>query len=99
MTLRPLPRSLDPLAGESLAGYVLRLAHRLDRAPGRIAGLTGLGRGPIQARQSMAVPIGPLLPLNATTVAALAHATLLTIQAIVGVCLDRMRDRYTTLDL
>ena len=29
MDLRALPRSLDPLSGESLSGYILRLAHRL----------------------------------------------------------------------
>src|SRR6266498_4312312 len=99
MTLRPLPRSLDPLAGESLAGYVLRLAHRLDRAPGRIAVLTGLGRGPIQAGRSMAVPVGRLLHLDAATVAAFAHATRLSAQEVAGLCLDSMRDRYPPLDL
>jgi hypothetical protein len=41
----PLPRSLDPLPAESLPGYVLRLAHRLDMSPGRLAALTGLGNG------------------------------------------------------
>src|SRR6266508_4176860 len=99
MTLRPLPRSLDPLAGESLAGYVLRLAHRLDRAPGRIAVLTGLGRGPIQAGRSMAVPVGRLLHLDTATVAAFAHATRLSAQEVAGLCLDSMRDRYPPLDL
>ena len=29
--LSPLPRSLDPLPDEVLPGYLLRLAHRLDR--------------------------------------------------------------------
>ncbi|MFJ4860615.1 TniQ family protein [Streptomyces sp. NPDC088748] len=39
---RPLARSLVPLPEESLPGFLLRLAHRLGRSPGRIAGLCGL---------------------------------------------------------
>lgn len=37
---RPLPRSLDPLPDESLPGYLLRLAHRLDLAPARVVART-----------------------------------------------------------
>jgi hypothetical protein len=37
MDLRVLPPSLDPLPGESLSGYILRLAHRLSGSPGRLA--------------------------------------------------------------
>jgi hypothetical protein len=40
--ITPLPRSLDPLPGELLAGYVMRLAHRLDVAPDTILRRTGL---------------------------------------------------------
>ena len=39
---RPLPRSLAPLPGESLPGFLLRLSCRLGQPPARIAGLTGL---------------------------------------------------------
>jgi hypothetical protein len=39
---RPLPRSLVPLAGESLPGYLLRLSFRLNQPPARIAAVTGL---------------------------------------------------------
>jgi len=38
----PLARSLDPLPGESLAGYVLRLAHRQDRSPNAMTARIGL---------------------------------------------------------
>lgn len=38
----PLPRSLDPLPDESLTGFMLRLAHRLNISPGYLAFLTGL---------------------------------------------------------
>lgn len=39
---RPLARSLAPLTEESLPGLILRLAHRLERSPARIAELCGL---------------------------------------------------------
>jgi TniQ protein len=37
-----LPRSLDPLPEESLIGFLLRLSHRLDIAPGELAVVCGL---------------------------------------------------------
>ncbi|MHB9857257.1 TniQ family protein [Streptomyces sp. YIM S03343] len=40
--LRPFGLSLDPLKGESLTGFVLRLAHRLHISPHELARLTGL---------------------------------------------------------
>jgi hypothetical protein len=40
--ITPLPRSLDPLPDELLAGYVMRLAHRLDVAPDTVLRRTGL---------------------------------------------------------
>jgi hypothetical protein len=46
---RPLARSLIPLPGESLPGFLLRLSFRLGIAPAQLAELTGLapaGRGP-----------------------------------------------------
>src|SRR5260370_1454391 len=39
---RPLPRSLVPITGESLPGFILRLSFRLNQPPARIAELTGL---------------------------------------------------------
>ncbi|MFI9587096.1 hypothetical protein ACIHCQ_35980 [Streptomyces sp. NPDC052236] len=43
--LRPLPRSLDPLEGEALSGYLLRLAHRPHIDPHELLFPTGLARG------------------------------------------------------
>ncbi|RDG38065.1 TniQ family protein [Streptomyces corynorhini] len=40
--ITPLPRSLDPLPGELLACYVMRLAHRLGVAPDTVLRRTGL---------------------------------------------------------
>jgi TniQ len=42
---RPLARSLEPLAGESLAGYLLRLSCRLGIGPLELARLTGCADG------------------------------------------------------
>jgi hypothetical protein len=46
---RPLPRSLIPIPGESLPGFLLRLSFRLGLPPSALAEATGLapaGRGP-----------------------------------------------------
>jgi len=52
---RPLPRSLDPLEGESLHGFLLRLSCRLRIAPLRLARMTGCAAAPSPSvsRQSM----------------------------------------------
>jgi TniQ len=98
MPVQALPRSLDPLAGESLPGYVLRLAHRLERAPGRIAVLTGLGRQ-LPRRSTLIVPASQLLHLQPATSATFAHATRLSAQEAAGLCLDSVRVRYPPVDL
>ncbi len=96
-TIRLLPRSLDALPGESVRGYVLRLAHRLDRAPGRIAVLTGLGRA-LSGRGDLIVPAGRLLHLDAPIAATFAAATRLSAPEVAALCLDSLRDRYPPLD-
>lgn len=45
MTSTPLPRSLDPAPGELLAGYLLRLAHRIGIPPLDLARRCGLTTG------------------------------------------------------
>jgi hypothetical protein len=95
---RPLPRSLDPLPGESLPGYVLRLAHRLERAPGRIAVLTGLGRQ-LPRRSTLVVPASQLLHLPPAPAATFARATRLSPREVAGLCLDSVRARYPPVDL
>ena len=69
-TARPLSRSLDPLQGESLQGFLLRLSCRLRIAPLRLARLTGCAAAssPAISRQSM-------IGLGTET---FAHATRLT---------------------
>ncbi|MGW1052629.1 TniQ family protein [Streptomyces sp. NPDC001118] len=75
---RPLPRSLSPLGGESLPGYVLRLAYRLHRSPARIGYLTGLipPRGDrSEAAQQYYLPGHQLLALDPRTLERFAAAT------------------------
>ena len=48
--VRPLARSLDPLVGESLGGYLLRLAHRLCLSPVTLARWIGCDSAPLSRR-------------------------------------------------
>ncbi|MFJ3307328.1 TniQ family protein [Streptomyces sp. NPDC086549] len=68
---RPLTRSLDPLPGESLGGYLLRLAHRLHPSPIRLARLTGC------TKQPSTTPLGRMLLLDLDVVS-FARATRLS---------------------
>ncbi|WP_033825842.1 TniQ family protein [Kitasatospora sp. MBT63] len=72
----PLARSLAPLSQESLAGYVLRLAHRLRRPPGRIGVLTGLA--PYRLGRMARLPAHLLVDLGPERAAAFAAATRLS---------------------
>ncbi|WP_420312220.1 TniQ family protein [Streptomyces sp. YS-B37] len=59
---RPLPRSLDPLQGESLAGYVLRLSHRLQLPPGWLIRHTGLADTNAHGLQASDLSLSLALP-------------------------------------
>jgi hypothetical protein len=78
--IRPLPRSLAPLPGESINGFLLRLSCRLDLSAARVAALTGL------APQGM-VPAGRMLALDPATAVAFARAARLsTSEAVALTC-------------
>ncbi|RSM80554.1 hypothetical protein DL991_10590 [Amycolatopsis sp. WAC 01375] len=91
--IRPLPRSLDPLPDESLIGFLLRLSHRLELPPARLATLTGLSR---KARPAVAIH---QLRIPSANVADFGKATRLAQAEITGLCLDSFRERYPPLDL
>ncbi|MFE2722756.1 TniQ family protein [Kitasatospora sp. NPDC059327] len=91
MTLRPLPRSLAPLPDESLPGFLLRLATRLDRSPSRLATLCGLTERPGR------IPLGLLQELPDTTARAFAHAAGLSIAEADDLTLQRFATPYPPL--
>jgi hypothetical protein len=93
VALRPLPRSLDPLPDESLPGYLLRLAHRLDQPPAHIAELTGL------AQPDNMIPRRHLYGLDAEIAQRFSIATRLTPQEVTGLSLTDLGGRYPPLDL
>lgn len=88
-----LPSSLGPLPEESLAGYLLRLAYRLELPPMRIAGLCGLAgrltRGQIQVDQ--------LIGLPAAIAGRFSRATSLTSGEVGNLSLRRFSHSYPAL--
>ncbi len=90
--LSPLPRSLDPLPDEVLPGYLLRLAHRLDRTPARILQLTGLaGR---QAGFPCRSSYEPMIGLDEQARAVFTAVTRLTGTEADSLCLQSLAARY-----
>lgn len=89
-SLRPLGRSLDPIAGESLDGYLLRLSCRLRISPARLARLTGCARttGPVIIRRRL------LLDVN---VQRFAQATRLSLSEASSLTVTPWADRYPPL--
>jgi hypothetical protein len=84
--VRPLARSLDPVEGESLGGYLLRLSCRLHISPLQLARLTGCIAG-------TSAPIGCRLLLD-LDVGSFARATRLTISEAAALTFIPWTDRY-----
>lgn len=94
---RPLARSLVPLPDESMPGFVLRLAHRLELPPARIAALTGL---PALGGSYSGWPIARgMLTLEPAAAARFAAAARLSPEEAAGLLMDRYAGRYPPLDL
>ena len=81
--IRPLARSLDPLTGESLGGYLLRLAYRLHLTPIKLARRIGCAGTQLSRRL--------LLDLD---VAGFAQAARLTLDEAAALTLVPWADRY-----
>lgn len=88
---RPFGRSLDPLDGESLAGFVLRLSHRLHISPIELARLTGLQDRPHVARAALSTS------LSSAQARAFTTATRLTSDEAVAMTLEPLASRYPPL--
>jgi hypothetical protein len=98
MPTRSLPRSLSPLPDESIPGYLLRLAYRLDRTPGRIAILAGLSESVMASRGSGQLPANVMLNLTTAESSSFATAARLTHQEVAALCLNQYADRYPFVD-
>jgi hypothetical protein len=85
---RALPRSLDPLPGESLAGYLLRLSFRLGVPPGQVAAITGLTTG------TGTIPASRMLILDDAVTSAFAEATRLAPAEVTALTLAGLAGRY-----
>ena len=81
---RPLPRSLSPLPGEALSGYLLNLAHRLDYRPTELAQRVGLIK---PAGANIDTRFSIFLPAEVT--ARVAHACNLTPAEVSAMTLSR----------
>ena len=90
MRRHPLPRSLDPLPGEGLDGYLLRLSYRLERPPMRVAVLTGL----VQPSGQRVVSAGLLTHMPEGLRESFAQVTRLTASEVARLCLSSMSSRY-----
>ncbi|GGZ29042.1 TniQ family protein [Streptomyces nitrosporeus] len=83
--ITPLPRSLDPLPGELLAGYVMRLAHRLYVAPDTVLRRTGLAdymantQAITRTALSLELPAQQMRDFQTATRLTAAEATALTL--------------------
>ena len=83
-----LPRSLDPLPDEHLPGYLLRLAHRLEQSPHRIAQLLGL------QTSANTIATKSALSLDTTSTHRIADAARLTPAEVETLLLLHRGDRY-----
>jgi TniQ len=89
--LPPLSRSLNPLPGESLRGFVLRLSYRLELAPARIAERTGLVIAGVSGARA---PASLLTDIPEAAKPTFTHATRLSIEQVDQLVLASLRPRY-----
>lgn len=92
MTTAPLPRSLDPLPGESLTGFVLRLSHRLSLSPGWLMRRTGIAG--INAHGLLSSDVSLATAMSSDLTVAFATATRLTPPEVTALTLACWNGRY-----
>ena len=91
---RALPRSLAPLAGESLPGFFLRLSCRLNQPPARIAELTGIAPG---RRSRTILPVTLLAGIPEPARHTFAFMTRLDAEQVAQLGMSAWRERYAPL--
>jgi TniQ len=91
LTSRRLPRSLDPLADESLPGFLLRLAYRLGISPARLVTRTGLS---MNMQHRIDKPFSLTMQLAPEARDAFARTARLTPRETTDLCLSSLADRY-----
>ncbi len=91
---RPLPRSLIPLPGESLPGFLLRLSYRLNQAPARIAELTGLAP---RGRSGARLPVTLLADIPEPASRTFAFMTRLDAGEVARLGMSAWQERYPPL--
>ncbi|MBH1935723.1 TniQ family protein [Streptomyces sp. AV19] len=94
VTTDPLPRSLQPLPDESLPGFLLRLAHRLDLTPRQVAWRAGLVN---TDSPSAKAPASCLLMLESRPLHAFARSARLAPVDADALTLRPYTDRYPAL--
>lgn len=88
--MRPLPMSLEPIAGESLVSYLLRLAYRLGLPPLHLARMAGLASGPHHSHLARKL----LLDIAPPQAESFARLTRLTTGEAAALTLSSWQDRY-----
>ncbi|MFD8195537.1 TniQ family protein [Streptomyces wuyuanensis] len=88
--MHPLPRSLEPLSGESLVSYLLRLGHRLGLSPLHLIRAAGW----IRQGNPNHFPGSLLLDLPKPQADAFARLTGQTAREVSALTLAQWRDRY-----
>ncbi|MGH3194588.1 MAG: TniQ family protein [Streptosporangiaceae bacterium] len=88
---QPLGRSLVPIPGESLPGFLLRLSFRLNLTPARLAELTGLAP---DGRSTSSLPVALLTRIPDPGRHLFAHMTRLTGGQVTGLGLASRQERY-----
>ncbi|WP_326593936.1 TniQ family protein [Streptomyces sp. NBC_01294] len=86
----PLPRSLDPISGESLVSYLLRLSHRLSLPPLHLARMAGLTNGFHRNHISRNL----LLDLTPSQREAFGDLARLSAEEVTQLTLSSLSDRY-----
>lgn len=92
MSDRPLPRSLDPLPDESLPGYLLRLAHRLECTPQRVFALTLAEQDRVLHPSRVSHEL--MVALQGYTRTNFAAKTRLSVDEADSLCLKSLESRY-----